>query len=89
MISAVGREGGQDTEQLSGRGSAGEHGGELVSGRAPRSGSSGQLRRLAAALADDAGAWLATICLNAARDERRRHTRRSAIVSDRPVPDLL
>jgi RNA polymerase sigma-70 factor (ECF subfamily) len=37
---------------------------------------------------DDAGAWLATICLNAARDERRRHTRRSAIVSDRPVPDL-
>ena len=38
---------------------------------------------------DDAGAWLATICLNAARDKWRRHTRRSAIVSDRPVPDLL
>ena len=37
---------------------------------------------------DDIGAWLATICLNAGRDERRRHARRSAAVSDGPVPDL-
>jgi RNA polymerase sigma-70 factor, ECF subfamily len=37
---------------------------------------------------DDAGAWLATICLNAGRDERRRHSRRSAALSDGPVPDL-
>ena len=37
---------------------------------------------------DDVGAWLATICLNAGRDERRRHARRSAAVSYGPVPDL-
>jgi RNA polymerase sigma-70 factor, ECF subfamily len=37
---------------------------------------------------DDVGAWLATICLNAGRDERRRHARRSAVVSPSPVPDL-
>ena len=37
---------------------------------------------------DDAGAWLATICLNAGRDERRRHARRSAAMSNGPVPDL-
>jgi RNA polymerase sigma-70 factor, ECF subfamily len=37
---------------------------------------------------DDVGAWLATICLNAGRDERRRHARRSAAVSAGPVPDL-
>ena len=37
---------------------------------------------------DDVGAWLAAICLNAGRDERRRHARRSAAVSDGPVPDL-
>lgn len=37
---------------------------------------------------DDVGAWLATICLNAGRDERRRHARRIAAVSDGPVPDL-
>ena len=37
---------------------------------------------------DDVGAWLATICLNAGRDERRRHARRSAAFSGGPVPDL-
>jgi RNA polymerase sigma-70 factor (ECF subfamily) len=37
---------------------------------------------------DDVGAWLATICLNAGRDERRRHARHSATVSYGPVPDL-
>ena len=37
---------------------------------------------------DDVGAWLATICLNVGRDERRRHARRSAAISDGPVPDL-
>src|SRR5260370_38607895 len=37
---------------------------------------------------DDVGAWLATICLNAGRDERRRHARRSAAICDGPVPDL-
>lgn len=37
---------------------------------------------------DDAGAWLATICLNIGRDERRRHARRSAVVWGGPVPDL-
>lgn len=37
---------------------------------------------------DDAGAWLATICLNAGRDERRRHARRGAALLDGPVPDL-
>jgi len=37
---------------------------------------------------DDVGAWLATICLNAGRDERRRHARRSAMLSSGPVPDL-
>ena len=36
----------------------------------------------------DIGAWLATICLNAGRDERRRHARRSAALRDGPVPDL-
>jgi RNA polymerase sigma-70 factor (ECF subfamily) len=36
----------------------------------------------------DVGAWLATICLNVGRDERRRHARRSAVVSAVPVPDL-
>jgi RNA polymerase sigma-70 factor, ECF subfamily len=36
---------------------------------------------------DDVGAWLATICLNAGRDERRRHARRSAVFRG-PVPDL-
>ncbi len=37
---------------------------------------------------DDVGAWLATICLNVGRDERRRHARRSAAICDGPVPDL-
>lgn len=37
---------------------------------------------------DDVGAWLATICLNAGRDERRRHARRAAALSSEPVPDL-
>ncbi len=37
---------------------------------------------------DDVGAWLATICLNVGRDERRRHARRSAAVCSGPVPDL-
>jgi RNA polymerase sigma-70 factor (ECF subfamily) len=37
---------------------------------------------------DDVGAWLATICLNAGRDEWRRHARRSAARYDGPVPDL-
>jgi len=37
---------------------------------------------------DDVGAWLAAICLKAGRDERRRHARRSAAVTDGPVPDL-
>jgi len=37
---------------------------------------------------DDVGAWLATICLNAGRDERRRHARRSAAICNGPVPDL-
>lgn len=36
---------------------------------------------------DDVGAWLATICLNVGRDERRR-ARRSAAICDGPVPDL-
>jgi RNA polymerase sigma-70 factor, ECF subfamily len=36
----------------------------------------------------DMGAWLATICLNVGRDEQRRHARRSAAVSEGPVPDL-
>lgn len=37
---------------------------------------------------DDVGAWLATICLNAGRDERHRHARRNAALWDGPVPDL-
>ncbi len=37
---------------------------------------------------DDVGAWLATICLSAGRDERRRHARRSAALYHGPVPDL-
>jgi hypothetical protein len=37
---------------------------------------------------DDVGAWLATICLNAGRDELRRHARRSVVFYDGPVPDL-
>src|SRR5260370_19952578 len=37
---------------------------------------------------DDVGAWLATICLNAGRDERRRHGRRSAAIRNGAVPDL-
>src|SRR5258708_12857529 len=37
---------------------------------------------------DDVGAWLATIRLNAGRDERRRHARRSAAAYDGPLPDL-
>ena len=37
---------------------------------------------------DDVGAWLATICLNAGRDELRRHARRAAASHDGPVPDL-
>src|SRR5258708_26470511 len=37
---------------------------------------------------DDVGAWLATICLNAGRDQRRRHARRSAATCDRPGPHL-
>jgi RNA polymerase sigma-70 factor (ECF subfamily) len=37
---------------------------------------------------EDVGAWLATICLNAGRDARRRHARRRAAVSDGPMPDL-
>jgi RNA polymerase sigma-70 factor (ECF subfamily) len=37
---------------------------------------------------DDVGAWLATICLNAGRDELRRHARRTASLSNEPVPDL-
>lgn len=37
---------------------------------------------------DDVGAWLATICLNVGRDERRRHARRSAAIFSGPVPDL-
>ena len=37
---------------------------------------------------DDVGAWLATICLNAGRDELRRHSRRIAASYDGPVPDL-
>jgi RNA polymerase sigma-70 factor, ECF subfamily len=37
---------------------------------------------------DDTGAWLATICLNAGRDERRRHARRAAAAFNGPVPDL-
>ena len=36
----------------------------------------------------DAGAWLATICLNAARDELRRHSRRQAASYFGPLPDL-
>ena len=36
----------------------------------------------------DVGAWLATICLNAGRDELRRHARRAAASYDGPVPDL-
>ena len=37
---------------------------------------------------DDVGAWLATICLNAGRDERRHHARRAAALSAGPVPDV-
>ena len=37
---------------------------------------------------DDVGASLATICLNAGRDELRRHARRSVVFYDGPVPDL-
>ena len=37
---------------------------------------------------DDIGAWLATICLNAGRDELRRHARRGAALYQGPVPDL-
>lgn len=37
---------------------------------------------------DDAGAWLATVCLNVGRDERRRHARRSSALTDGPVPEL-
>lgn len=36
----------------------------------------------------DVAAWLATICLNVARDELRRHARRNAVVADIPLPDL-
>ena len=36
----------------------------------------------------DVAAWLATICLNAGRDELRRHARRDAAVHRGPVPDL-
>jgi len=36
----------------------------------------------------DVGAWLATICLNAGRDELRRYTRHRAAISSGPVPDL-
>ena len=36
----------------------------------------------------DAGAWLATICLNVGRDELRRHSRRQAASYHGPVPDL-
>ncbi len=36
----------------------------------------------------DAGAWLATICLNAGRDELRRHSRRLAASYHGLVPDL-
>jgi RNA polymerase sigma-70 factor, ECF subfamily len=36
----------------------------------------------------DAGAWLATICLNIGRDELRRHSRRLAASYHGPVPDL-
>lgn len=37
---------------------------------------------------DDVGAWLATICLNAGRDELRRHARRNAAEQPGPVPEL-
>jgi RNA polymerase sigma-70 factor (ECF subfamily) len=37
---------------------------------------------------DDVGAWLATICLNAGRDELRRHSRRMEASYHGPVPDL-
>jgi len=37
---------------------------------------------------DDTGAWLATICLNVGRDERRRHARRTAALVYGPVLDL-
>jgi RNA polymerase sigma-70 factor, ECF subfamily len=37
---------------------------------------------------NDVGAWLATICLNAGRDELRRQARRTAVVSDRPIPEV-
>lgn len=36
----------------------------------------------------DTGAWLATICLNAGRDELRRHSRRLAASYHGPLPDL-
>jgi len=36
----------------------------------------------------DVGAWLATICLNAGRDELRRHSRRDSAVHDGPLPDI-
>ena len=37
---------------------------------------------------DDVGAWLATICLNVGRDERRRHSRRDTALHDGPLPDI-
>jgi RNA polymerase sigma-70 factor, ECF subfamily len=37
---------------------------------------------------DDTGAWLATICLNVGRDQRRRHARQQAVVADCPLPEL-
>lgn len=36
----------------------------------------------------DVAAWLATICLNAARDELRRHARRNSAIVDGPLPEL-
>lgn len=38
---------------------------------------------------DDAGAWLATICLNVGRDALRRHARYRAAVDPAPIPDLV
>src|SRR5260370_7533134 len=35
---------------------------------------------------DDVGAWLATICLNAGRDERPRHARPTAALYHAPAP---
>jgi RNA polymerase sigma-70 factor (ECF subfamily) len=37
---------------------------------------------------DDVGAWLATICLNVGRDERRRHSRRDRTTYHGPLPDI-